>query len=324
MFIVLLAAAAPADARPPSADRESADDRTLDDLDVPEALRDSTAAEDLAEDEQTLRARRARDAQAAVRSDLNALPLPGREPTPPASWRWLPRVTLLASAGRSEGRRELRALAFAELPLGERTAPTAIPGAPVAPPIEPARAPPAPRLDPAERDCLARARERTIALASAEPDRAQAYLRRARRAGWLPELRLRAERRLGRDESLDLDARASAGPLGLDTTNDVRYEVRATWDLSRIVFSPEELAAQAHALRMADARRELTGLVGRLYFERRRLVMDMAPDRKPDPTNDLDPAAARLVRIDEIETELDALTGGALRACEAGLARGQR
>ena len=68
---------------------------------------------------------------------------------------------------------------------------------------------------------------------------------RAGRAAWLPELRLRVERRLGRSESLDLPSgrQRRDGPLGLDTANDVRYEVRATWDLSRLVFNPEEVAA---------------------------------------------------------------------------------
>ena len=46
-------------------------------------------------------------------------------------------------------------------------------------------------------------------------------------------------------------------PVGLDTVDEVRYEWRASWDLSRIVFNPEELDVHAEALRMADVRREL-------------------------------------------------------------------
>ena len=54
--------------------------------------------------------------------------------------------------------------------------------------------------------CLPRARSEAVARAMAEPERALSYLARARRAAWLPELRLRVDRRVGRNESLDLPA----------------------------------------------------------------------------------------------------------------------
>ena len=43
-------------------------------------------------------------------------------------------------------------------------------------------------------------------------ERARSLVGRAGRAAWLPELRLRAEKRMGRSESLDV--RASAGTPG--------------------------------------------------------------------------------------------------------------
>jgi hypothetical protein len=87
----------------------------------------------------------------------------------------------------------------------------------------------------------------------------------------------------------------------------VRYQARATWDLSKIVFNPDEVAAQFQALRTADTRREIESLVIRLYFERRRLKAESAA------ADDLDvlPGSKRELRIAEIEAELDALTGDA-------------
>ncbi|HLK92212.1 MAG TPA: hypothetical protein VKZ18_20125 [Polyangia bacterium] len=157
---------------------------------------------------------------------------------------------------------------------------------------------------------VAALRAAATALVLAEPERAHSLVARARFAGWLPELRLLVDRRFARTESVDLgtptDSTALA-PVGIDSNNDVRYQARATWDLSRIVYNPDELAAQSQALRTADTRREIESLVIRLYFERRRLKAESVA------ADDLDmlPGTRRELRIAEIEAELDALTGGA-------------
>ncbi len=159
-------------------------------------------------------------------------------------------------------------------------------------------------------------RAAATALALAEPERARSLVQRARVAAWLPEVRFRVDRRFGRSESLDVSPAplADAPPVSLDTVDEVRYEARATWDLSRLVFNPDELAAHAEALRMADVRREVESMVIRLYFERRRLKVEAVTTDGNDMASNL----RREARIEELEAELDALTGGAfLRATAA-------
>ena len=284
----------------------------------------------------------------ATGAGLTCLPLDGAAPlaatpagaaAPPwdagidASWAWtavtrrpprwaslLPRVTLATSAAFSDDRRrDLRAVAFADFPLG---APPAEPRPPppdaaAMPPVvtPPGRAAAQPLPPDPDAHCLLAARARAVTLALAEPERARAFVERARRAPWLPELRVRVDRRIGRNESIDVPAGApsGAGPLGLDTANDVRYEARATWDLSKLLFSTEELAAQSQALRMADVRREVESLTNRLYFERRRLKMDSLLG----PGADLAVRARNQLRIEEVEAELDVLSGGTFGRCLA-------
>jgi hypothetical protein len=168
--------------------------------------------------------------------------------------------------------------------------------------------PPSPTIDrePSVADLCAAA----AAVILSEPARARSLLARARRAGWLPELRIRVDRRYDRNESLDFGRAlvdTPAPPVALGTSDDVRYEGRATWDLSRIIFNPDEVSAHAEALRMADARREVTGLVIRLYFERRRLKAEPVTSDASDKTSQV----RRELRILELEAELDALTDGA-------------
>ena len=254
----------------------------------------------------------------ATEAGLHGLPAqegpPGPAPRkivlglPPPGWApYLPRLTLAARADFTAGRDELRALAYADFPLAPPRPPLPVrlaevePAEPVPPPISwrPDR----------EAPCLAVARGEAVARALVEPERARSYVSRAGHAAWLPELRLLMNRRLGRSESLDVPSGGSVGPgpLGLDTANDVRYEARATWDLSKLVFSAEEIAAVTAALRMADLRREVESLANRLYFERRRLKME------PVPTADT--RARRELRVEELDAELDALSGGAFTRC---------
>ena len=118
------------------------------------------------------------------------------------------------------------------------------------------------------------------------------------------------DRRFSRTESLDLGRSASdplATPVGVDSIDDMRYEWRATWDLGRIVFNPDEIGASTHALRMAEVRREIETVVIRLYFERRRLKAEALASDATDTT----PGVRVEIRVQELEAELDALTGGA-------------
>jgi hypothetical protein len=252
--------------------------------------------------------------------------------------RWaflLPRVALQGNLTKVAHRRDFRALAVAEFPLGTRLAPRAasrrashlrLTGAAQAEatldpedPIEQGAPPERGAVSLAadlEGPCLAQTRHRAVAAALAEPERARSYVERARRSAWLPDLRLRVERRLGRTESLKLlnPLTSDLGPLGLGTVDDVRYEARASWDLGRLVFSPEEMAAETQALRMADMRREIQSQVNRLYFERRRLLAEFSVETPTDLPRRTDPVR-RAIRVEELEAELDALSGGAFSRC---------
>jgi hypothetical protein len=261
---------------------------------------------------------------------------PGHFAVPRRGWaRLLPRLTLAASYQTDERRRDFRALALAELPLGgpepalpaavtrrlslaEPLPPEQVPPQPPSTGYPPAGAAPYPTLSPypppdPDARCLPPTRAQAVSRAQAEAERARSLVARAGRAGWLPELRLRAEKRMGRSESLDVRG-AAAMPgrdtFGLDVSNAMLYEVRAIWDLPRLVFSPEEGAAVQQALRMADMRREIESQVNRVYFERRRLLVHPAGSPPAEATG-------ALLRVEELDAELDALSAGAFSRCRA-------
>ncbi len=167
----------------------------------------------------------------------------------------------------------------------------------------------APRIADTPVDVICKA---AVAMALADPERARGFVKRARLAGWLPEVSFRVYRRFARTEGLSFDdpgtGTGTVAPVDISAIDDVRYEWRATWDLSRMVFNPDELQAHHEALRMSDVRRDIQSLVIRLYFERRRLVSEER--RTGVPVTDLAGGERRFLRISEIEAQLDALSDG--------------
>ena len=231
----------------------------------------------------------------------------------------LPRLTVRAGALVAAGRREYETVALASFPLDAPPTRAVLVADNDDAPSPPASRPADLSIPPdTEANCLDVARAKAVALAMVEPERGRSYVNRARHAAWLPEIRLRLDRRLGRSESLDLPSTSTAitSPLGVDTVDDVRYEARVTWDLARLIFSNDELAAQAQTIHMAEIRRDIEVTVSRLYYERRRLGLERLPTGAGERTA----AMRREVRLREIESELDASSGGAFSQCTAGRA----
>ena len=240
-----------------------------------------------------------------------------------SSWlSWMPKISVRAAAAVAPGSHQLEALAFAAFPLNSRSIPfvaTALSGDAVSEPdiasTPPRRAERTVDLRDPDENCLPLARRKAIELALSEPERARSYVTRAGHAAWLPELRVLVSRRYGRSESLDINSSSTAltSPLGIDTVNDIRYEARATWDLGKLVFSSEELAAQTQAIHMAELRRDIETTMNRLYFERRGLALD--------PSGGRGEHIRRQLRTSEIEAELNAMSAGIFATCVSAKSR---
>jgi len=147
---------------------------------------------------------------------------------------------------------------------------------------------------------------------SASPGRIRDAMDRARGTGWLPLTRLA----IRRGQAVDLRGLAAEpADTNISTDDDLTLEARLVFRFDRIVFASEEVGL-LRELRAAEAeQRELSSLVVRLYFERRRLQLE----RDLAHARDL----ARQIRILEIEALLDAFTAGAFSRI-MGRRRGDR
>jgi hypothetical protein len=126
---------------------------------------------------------------------------------------------------------------------------------------------------------------------------------RARAAAWLPSLEADYRRNVG-----EIDTLGVSSNLGIDSHNleDVtRYGVRASWQLSQLVFSPEEVSAAQAALDVEQHRQDLVAHVTELYFERLRAILKLR-QAAPRDTDVL------ILSVAELTAKIDALTNGFL------------
>lgn len=200
--------------------------------------------------------------------------------------------------------------------LGEPPAPIVPTTAPIDPvAIEPAPAPtePAP-LDPAQlAAALARlpaspslaevqaAALREAGLASVSP---RSTLRRTRAAAAAPKLSIQVDHRFDRGWVLDQEA-GSADALRNDMGNQSQLRIDATWELDRLIFTPDELRTTRSAIDLADWRQRMLIEVTQLYFERQRLLLE----DQLSPATDVETAIDRALRLREVEGLLTAMTG---------------
>src|SRR5262249_50388341 len=143
----------------------------------------------------------------------------------------------------------------------------------------------------------------------------QGMYTRARIAPTLPQFSAQADRILQHDETLDQQAGA-ADKQAVNTHDDLRLRFRAQWDMSEWLFNPLELRGAAEADDIAQLREDLLTAVTKVYFERRRLQVELVLE----PSSDLATAIKQELRLQELTATLDAYTGSkfsdALRAAK--------
>ena len=137
-----------------------------------------------------------------------------------------------------------------------------------------------------------------------DPERLRAWIARPRSAHWLPRVTLDASRTERDTRVVGVTGTVESDYLRVNPST--QFGVRLSWDLDQIVFSRDEPAAAWTASRLIDRREERVRRATRLFFQRRRLLVQLALDPPGSPAQ----RAERENQVDEITAELDELTGG--------------
>ena len=137
-----------------------------------------------------------------------------------------------------------------------------------------------------------------------DPERLRAWVARPRSAHWLPRLSVEASRTERDTRVVGVTGTVESDYLRLNPST--QYGIRLSWDLDQLVFSRDEPAAAWTASRLIDRREERVRRATKLYFQRRRLLVQLALEPPREPRE----RAERENQVDEITAELDELTGG--------------
>lgn len=158
--------------------------------------------------------------------------------------------------------------------------------------------------------------EAAMRYAEVHPELIQSWRTRSRLAALGPQIR--GEYRYV--YSIDQRGREGGGTaptLQDDEGYEHRPTARAQWDLDRLIFNPDELRVSNEIVDLVRLRESVLDQVTKIYFERRRLQVDL----DLTPPKDIAGRVRKELRLQELVADMDSLTGGyfSKKLTESGL-----
>lgn len=147
--------------------------------------------------------------------------------------------------------------------------------------------------------------ERAVRYAEVHPHKIQMWRRQAQWSAVLPSVGVDVGRNT--DELYHWDNASTSIPdsltKGVDYTD---WELSLSWDLGNMIWHDDQIDIDNRSRLMVQLREDVLDQVTRIYFERRRLQIELAMTSEAD----LHFVMEKKLRIDELTALLDAYTGG--------------
>ncbi|MCD4781008.1 MAG: hypothetical protein K8S27_10740 [Candidatus Omnitrophica bacterium] len=151
-----------------------------------------------------------------------------------------------------------------------------------------------------------------IRYADVHPDKIQEWKKKALRQAWLPNLSIGVDVDKNRTMSDSIWGSYSGGGqhyLGPDDKtfyNNLGFGLNVSWDLGDVVWSTDLTTIDSRAKINVELREDILNQVTRLYFERRRVQLELLKEDVYEFYGEDD----KELRLAEITALLDAYTGG--------------
>ena len=145
--------------------------------------------------------------------------------------------------------------------------------------------------------------ELAIKYADVHPDKIRNWYKASRQKALLPHLSAGLGRNDGELLHWDSGANPDALVKGRETLD---WDVTLTWDFSDLIWSSDFTSIDSRAKLMAELREDILDQVTRLYFERRRIQVELINNAQIGVTK----FQEKQMRIEELTALIDALTGG--------------
>jgi photosystem II stability/assembly factor-like uncharacterized protein len=146
-----------------------------------------------------------------------------------------------------------------------------------------------------------------IRYANVSNEKIAHWQRQSRLKSLVPNLSAGIDKSVG--NNIDLDRGSTSDPdhfINGPADKDWGWDVSVNWDLSELIWSSSQTSIDSREKLMVELRDDILTEVTRLYFERRKLLVDFKFFPPPDEKERL----TLMLQIDELTANIDALTGG--------------
>ncbi|MFH0840104.1 MAG: YCF48-related protein [Candidatus Omnitrophota bacterium] len=147
--------------------------------------------------------------------------------------------------------------------------------------------------------------EAAIVYAEVHPNKIAKWRRDAKMKALLPTLSVGMDR----DSSQDVHWDAGSNPDMLIVGpyyDDTGWDIRCSWDLGGLIWNDDQTSIDTRSKLMVELRNDIIDEVTRLYFERRRLQVELMQS----PPKDERKLMEKELRIQELTANIDGITGG--------------
>ena len=148
-----------------------------------------------------------------------------------------------------------------------------------------------------------------IQYAEVHPDKIKAWREQAARKAFMPTVSLTTV--TSSNQNVDIDRGGTNDPdkfiIG-PKESSFDWHAGVSWDLGELIWNNDQTSIDTRSRLMVELRDDVLNEVTHLYFERRRLQVEMSIT----PAKELPLQVERQLKLDELTANIDALTGGFL------------
>lgn len=149
------------------------------------------------------------------------------------------------------------------------------------------------------------AQEAAIEYAEVHPNKIAKWRQAAKMKALLPTLSFGMERDSSRDIHWDGGTNPDTLIVG-PYYDDTGWDIRCSWNLGDLIWNDDQTSIDTRSKLMVELRNDIIDETTRLYFERRRLQVELMQKPPKDPNKKIE----KELRVQELTANLDGITGG--------------
>ena len=147
--------------------------------------------------------------------------------------------------------------------------------------------------------------EAAIEYAEVNPEKIAKWRKAARTKALLPTLSFGVQKDISNELHWDSGTNPDTLVIGPDGQS-TGWDITCSWDLGKLIWNDDQTSIDTRSKLMVELRNDIIDETTRLYFERRRIQVELIEN----PPKDLNKHVDKELRIQELTANIDGMTGG--------------